>query len=185
MTKSSSRQQKRATKSAARRASRAVITKGKKPPAEVSIDPAVQGVKIAALEVGFEKLVKMTQSNHREIIRAFSLSDAHQWVLMQIAKDLTAGTVMLLSKDPPVLDVAAYYDLYNAKQRADAQRAAQQPTETKGEDHDVFGGDLNDENPKGDAVPEEGEGSGAVIDGAGDQEAPLQLRESGSAHAGA
>ncbi len=184
MTQSSSRRRRRAIKSVAKKAAKQVAQdKGIDISSEVSTDPSVQGIKIAALENNLEKFVKITQLNHKEILNAFSLVDAHQWVLLQIVKDIAAGTALMLSKDPPVLDVAAYYELFTARQRAEAAKASQKKAE--GEDHEVFGGDLSDEDQERDASPEEGQGSGEVVIDAGDAQAPVLVRQPGGAPAGA
>lgn len=98
---------------------------------EVSMDPLVQGAKIGALEKAMERMVSMVQVNQGEIIKAFQLTDAHLWVLRQICQDIVSGTVMTVTLTPeqassgvvPSVSLGSYYDLFNAKQRQDAEAA--------------------------------------------------------------
>ncbi len=118
----------------------------------MSSDPVVLGVKVAALEKSVQQLVEAFQINHQEIHKAFSLTDAHLWVLRRICQDLANGSVMTVKGISGSVDLAAYYDLFNAYQQ---QLATTPKTKSNEElDHEVFGGDLSN------AVSERNEASG-------------------------
>lgn len=89
----------------------------------VSTDPAVQGVKIAALEHAINRIVQLTQANHGEIAKAFALTDAHLWVLRQICCDIVSGKVIMVEGTEPAVNLGAYHDLFNANQKRLAEEA--------------------------------------------------------------
>jgi len=156
MTKSSQdRRVKRGVKAASKKTAAAIAKgNGVDISSEVSANPLVQGAKIAALEKALERVVQMTQANQAELVRAFQLTDAHLWVLRQLCKDIVAGTVMMSESDTPAVNMEAYYDLFNAKQRQDAENAARakaladagvKPVDPDGPE--VFGGEANVAHP--------------------------------------
>jgi len=156
MTKSSQdRRKKRVVKGASKKTAQAIAKgNGVDISREVSADPLVQGAKIAALEKALERIVEMSQINHNELVKAFHLTDAHLWVLRQICKDIVADTVMMSESTTPAVNMESYYDLFNAKQRQDAENAAKaEALESAGvksldpNDPDVFGGESNVAHP--------------------------------------
>lgn len=156
----------------------------------MSFDPQVQGAKIAALERAMQQLVDAQRQNQAQLLQAFHLTDAHLWVLRQLGKDIVAGTVMLLSGPTPAVNMEAYYDLFNAHQQQEFEKAAKAKAEaqgapkTKGEDQMVFGGDLNDEDSERNEDPEEGQSDGEISDSNGGEEAPVSMREPSPAGVG-
>lgn len=196
MSQSSSRHTRRAIKAVSRKAAKNIAKgNGIDVSKEVSLDPQVQGMKIAALEQAINRLVEMQGTNHDEIRRAFTLADAHLWVLRQIVKDIVAETVMMASGPVKAVNMEAYYDLFNAFQKKQAEEAAkaevlkkagvQAAPETQDEGHEVFGGDLSNEDPEGNEGPEAGQGAGEVADGeGGEADAMPQMQDAGLANAG-
>lgn len=126
MTKSSQKRRvKRGIKTASKKTAQAIAkNNGLDISMEVSADPLVQGAKISALEKALERVVHMSQVNQAELIRAFQLTDAHLWVLRQLCKDIVTDTVMLVDSETPAVNMDAYYSLFNAKQRQEAEAEA-------------------------------------------------------------
>lgn len=117
---------------------------------DIALSPEVQGTKIAALEHALQQLVEMHKLNHDEIRKAFQMTDAHLWVIRRMSQDIISGNVLMLTKDPPSVDMEAYYDLFNANQKrlqeeyeaAQAAQAAASEEEAAASDPDgaeVFG----------------------------------------------
>lgn len=150
----------------------------------MSSDPLVLGIKVAALEKAVNQLVDAQRENHDSIRKAFQMTDAHLWVLNRICQDIVGGTVLRTETIPVRVNLSAYFDLYNEQQvkEAAAEKAGTQTA--KAEDHDVFGGDLSDEDSERDQEARQGQGAGEDSDDAGDSSAPLQLREDGVPAAG-
>lgn len=94
---------------------------------DIALSPEVQGTKIAALEHALQQLVDMHRVNHDEIRKAFQMTDAHLWVIRRMSQDIISGNVLMLTEDPPSVDMEAYYALFNANQKKlqEAHEAAQ------------------------------------------------------------
>lgn len=181
MTTSSSRRKRRAIRALGKKtAGKLAKDNGVDVRAEVSQDPAVLGVKVAALERALQQLISAQKQNHLSLIQAFNLTDAHLWVLKQLCKDIVAETVMVVDGPTKTVNMEAYYDLFNAhmKQQAEAAAAAKKAAKTapkqQDEDAEVFGGNVtNVEDPERNTGAEGREGVGEVGVGAGAQEAPV------------
>lgn len=150
MAQSQERRKRRAVRAVSKKTARRVAKgNGVDISEEVSLDPQVQGTKIAALEHALERIVKMHELNHVELHKAFQMTDAHLWVLRQICKDIVAGTVMMSESETPAVNMEAYYDLFNAWQRKQAEDAAKKKaledagvkTKKPEDAPEVFGGD--------------------------------------------
>lgn len=197
MTRSSNRRKRGAVTAATKKAAQGLakdngidITK------EVSLDPAMQGVRIAALEKAVQKLVQVQQINHGEIHRAFSMTDAHLWVLRRLCEDIVSDMVIKVPSNlgANAVDMGAYYDLYNTWLRQQQQAAAEAQARqqhganagSEAKDEDVFGGDLSDENPERDEAVEQGQSAGEVGSQSGDAPVAMpSVHEAGVAPAGA
>lgn len=99
---------------------------------EAPADTTIQGLKITALERAVEHLVKMSQDNHKEIIRAFAMTDAHLWVLKAICCDIVSGEVKRKDDNANEIDLASYYAQFNEV----ANQRMQEMHEASEEDHE-------------------------------------------------
>lgn len=160
---------------------------------DVTLDPRVQGVKIAALEKAIHQLVEAQQSNHEQIRKAFSLTDAHLWVLRLLCQDIVSGTVLKIDGPEPAVNLEAYYNRFNEWQKqqfaaVQSAQAAQQHGAGAGsmaEDYDVFGGDLKDENQERSEAVDQEQGGGEIISTPRAPADPLpRMSEAGGAPAG-
>jgi hypothetical protein len=179
MSQSNSRHRRRAIKAVSKKAAgRLAKDRGIDVSQEVSIDPLVQGTKIAAIERAIQQLVEVNSVNHQQILKAFNLTDAHLWVLRQIAKDSAAGQLLMKQGPTPALDMDAYYDLFNAFQHEEAKKAQAQKKKKAAEaektvEQEVFGGDVSNEDSEGDEESESGQGDGEELSDSGDEADPL------------
>ena len=152
---------------------------------EVSIDPTVLGIKVAALEKAVGQLVEVQRVNHRELLRAFNMVDAHIWVLNRICQDLADGSVFQRPGIAGKIDQDYYFALFNRHQEEQAAAGKTNAQTAEAEDQDVFGGDLSDEDPERNEEAERGQSAGEVSDDAGDAADPMPaLSEAGVTTAG-
>lgn len=116
-----------------------------------------------ALEESLKKLISVFNQNLQATQRAFSLTDAHFWVLQKICQDLSHDGVKYTQEyldsqnyegDNPI-DLQAYYQMFNEhqKQKMEIMKKAQEIQKAKAEEkakakeepeqkEEVFGGDL-------------------------------------------
>lgn len=88
------RQQKRAQKSVGRSAvKKAAKAAGLKVPPLREQDPAAMAVRITALEDALERLVEINKHNNDNMLRAFSMVDAHLFVLQRVVNDASLNRV--------------------------------------------------------------------------------------------
>ena len=63
-------------------------------PPEAMQDPAVLAVRVQAIEDALQRLVQAQAANHSNLHQAFSLTDAHLWVLKMICIDIVEEKIV-------------------------------------------------------------------------------------------